>query len=253
MSFTMRTSCPNNNKYYIRQVNGGYNGAIQGSPTKAGANVLANCVGYANGRFNEIINENKCKYQLVCNAENFIERAKEKGLKISTKPVLGGIMVWQKGATLSSKDGAGHVAIVEKVIDNNTIYTSESAYGGAAFYNSTRKNSNGRWGLSSNYKYRGCIINPAVKEPTYTSGIYKCNYNMNIRKKPNGERVRVKECTPAMKAALTSTNPNAYAVVKKGTNFTALDIVQDGNGYWAKNYSGYICIDDGGTKYCSKQ
>ena len=44
MSFTPRTSCPYDNKYYIRQVNGGYNGAIQGSPTKAGANVLANCV-----------------------------------------------------------------------------------------------------------------------------------------------------------------------------------------------------------------
>ena len=48
MSFIMRTSCPNNNKYYIRQANGGYNGAVQGNPTKAGANVLSNCVGYAN-------------------------------------------------------------------------------------------------------------------------------------------------------------------------------------------------------------
>ena len=40
----IRTVCPNNNKYYIRQVNGGWNGAIQGKPTRAGANVLANCV-----------------------------------------------------------------------------------------------------------------------------------------------------------------------------------------------------------------
>jgi len=40
----MRTSCPNNNNYYIRQANGGWNGAIQGKPTKAGANVLSNCV-----------------------------------------------------------------------------------------------------------------------------------------------------------------------------------------------------------------
>lgn len=51
MSFQMRTSCPNNNKYYIRQANGGWNGAIQGNPTRSGANVLANCVGYANGRY----------------------------------------------------------------------------------------------------------------------------------------------------------------------------------------------------------
>lgn len=40
----MRTNCPSGNNYYIRQVNGGWNGAIQGNPTKSGANVLANCV-----------------------------------------------------------------------------------------------------------------------------------------------------------------------------------------------------------------
>ena len=67
-----RTSCPNGNNYYIRQVSGGWNGAIQGVPTKEGANVLANCVGYANGRFAEIMAEGKIPYQLVCNAENFI-------------------------------------------------------------------------------------------------------------------------------------------------------------------------------------
>lgn len=44
MSFTVRTSCPSNNKYYITQSSGGYNGAIQGKPTKSGANVLSNCV-----------------------------------------------------------------------------------------------------------------------------------------------------------------------------------------------------------------
>ena len=251
MSFTMRTKCPDNNKYYIRKVNGGYNGAIQGKPTKKGANVLSNCVGYANGRFNEIINKGKCKYQFVCNAENFIEKAQDYGLKVSPKPTLGGIMVWQKGS-LSSSDGAGHVAIVEKVIDSNTIYTSESNYGGAAFYNSTRNNNNGKWGIGKSYKFRGCIVNPEVKEPIYTKGIYKCNYDMNIRVKPYGTIKKVKDCTVEMQKALVSKKPNDNAVVKKGTNFTALDIVKDGNSYWAINYSGYICIDDGSTKYCTK-
>ena len=40
----IRTNCPCNNNYYIRQVSGGLNGAVQGKPTKTGANVLANCV-----------------------------------------------------------------------------------------------------------------------------------------------------------------------------------------------------------------
>lgn len=161
----IRTTQPKNNKYYIRQVNGGYNGAVLGYPTISGANVLCNCVGYANGRFNEIGDYGRCKYQLVCNAENFIESAKRQGLKISSRPVQGGIMVWQKGRTLGGGDGAGHVAVVEEVYDDGTILTSESGYGSRdwAFKNLRRSNSNGRWGQNGYYTFRGCIINPAVK------------------------------------------------------------------------------------------
>ena len=168
----IRTTQPKNNKYYIRQATGGLNGAVQGSPTIAGANVLCNCVGYANGRFSEIMNDpeiqgiyNTFKYQLVCNAENFIESAKKQGLQISSTPVEGGIMVWQKGSTLGGGDGAGHVAIVEEVYDDGSILTSESGYGAWAFKTVRRNNANGRWSQSSAYKFRGCIINPGVKDP----------------------------------------------------------------------------------------
>lgn len=168
----IRITQPKNNAYYIRQVTGGLNGAVAGSPTIAGANVLCNCVGYANGRFNEIINDPeltgtaiKFKYQLVCNAENFIESAKKQGLSISSTPIEGGIMVWQKGATLGGGDGAGHVAVVEEVYNDGTIMTSESGYGAWAFKTIHRNNSNGRWGQSSAYKFRGCIINPSITDP----------------------------------------------------------------------------------------
>lgn len=163
----IRTNCPYNNNYYIRQVNGGWNNAIQGKPTKTGANVLSNCVGYANGRFGEIQGLGQIKYQLVCNAENFIEKAKSYGLSISNRPTLGGIMVWQKGSTLGGNDGVGHVAVVERIDSANQIYTSESSYGGTAFYNSTRTNNNGRWGAGSAYKFRGCIVNPAIGDIHY--------------------------------------------------------------------------------------
>ena len=173
-----RTTQPKNNKYYIRQATGGLNGAVAGYPTIAGANVLANCVGYANGRFNEIINDpdikgkvKAFKYQLVCNAENFIERAMSMGLKISRKPTLGGIMVWQKGNTLGGKDGAGHVCVVEKIVNENKIITSESGYNAKnAFWTQTRTNSNGNWGAGPEYKFRGCIINPAVNEGYFING-----------------------------------------------------------------------------------
>lgn len=158
----VRTTKPTSgNKFFITKSKGGYSTCIQGSPTDSQCNVLSNCVGYACGRFNEIIGAMKY-LSLNCNAENFIERAKNTyGLEISSVPTLGGIMVWQKG-TLSGNDGAGHVAVVEKIIDNNTIYTSESGYGGSAFWNSTRRNTNGRWGLGSAYTFRGCIVNPAI-------------------------------------------------------------------------------------------
>lgn len=158
----IRTTKPTSgNKFFITKSKGGYSTCIQGSPTDSQCNVLSNCVGYACGRFNEIIGAMNYP-SLNCNAENFIERAKNTyGLEISSVPTLGGIMVWQKG-TLSGNDGAGHVAVVEKIIDSNTIYTSESGYGGSAFWNSTRRNTNGRWGLGSAYTFRGCIVNPAI-------------------------------------------------------------------------------------------
>ncbi len=162
MKMNIRTTKPTSgNKFFITKSKGGYSTCIQGSPTDSQCNVLSNCVGYACGRFNEIIGAMKYP-SLNCNAENFIERAKNTyGLEISSVPTLGGIMVWQKG-TLSGNDGAGHVAVVEKIIDSNTIYTSESGYGGSAFWNSTRRNTNGRWGLGSAYTFRGCIVNPAI-------------------------------------------------------------------------------------------
>lgn len=164
-SFFMRTSKPKNNKNFITKGAGGWNTCIKGYPMDKDANVLANCVGYASGRFNEIINEARgttgCTYtRLNCNAENFIERAKASGLETGTTPRVGAIGCAMKGSTLSSKDGAGHVWIVEKVNDSNSIYTSESGYGSTAFWNQTRKNNNGRWGLNSHYTFRAFIYLP---------------------------------------------------------------------------------------------
>ena len=169
--FNMRTSKPSaGNKFYNNGNNGGYSWCINGNPTDKGCNVLANCVGYACGRFNEIIGSMKYK-TLCCNAENFIERAKQAGLQVVNYPTLGGIMVWQKGATLSGNDGAGHVAVVERIDSANQIYTSESGYGSSAFWNSIRRNDNGRWGLGNGYTFRGCIINPVIGDVHYVAPV----------------------------------------------------------------------------------
>jgi surface antigen len=156
------------NKYYITRKSGGYNPCIVGNPTDSDCNVLANCVGYAVGRFNEIGGYNACKWLASVNAENMIEIAKNQGLSISPVPVLGGCMVWQKGNTLSGSDGAGHVAIVEAINTDGSIITSESGYGYKAFYTTKRHGAN--YETNSAYKFRGCIVNPAVHS---TRTLYK--------------------------------------------------------------------------------
>ena len=149
------------NKYFITKGSGGYSTCIKGKPTDKQCDVLSNCVGYACGAFNEELALGYEKYHLNCNAENFIERAIASGLSVISKPCVGSIICWQKGSTLSGGDGAGHVAIVIEVIDSNTIRTAESGYGSSnPFWITTRKNNNGRWGLNSDYKLRGFIVNP---------------------------------------------------------------------------------------------
>ena len=186
--FSIRTYKPSGNKNYITTGSGGWNTCIKGYPMDTNANVLANCVGYASGRFNEIINEARgttgCTYKtLNCNAEWFIERAVAAGLKTGSTPRVGAIMCWQKGTVDGGNDGAGHVAIVEKVNSNGSVYTSESGYGSTAFWNQTRSNSNGRWGCGSGYKLRAFIylpddvqkivdncVNPSQPEEDKTNG-----------------------------------------------------------------------------------
>ena len=153
----IRTTRPTEgNKYFIRKANGGYSTCIQGKPTDSQCNVLANCVGYACGAYNEELGLGYEKYHLNCNAENFIERAIASGLSVLSKPVVGSILCWEGIGSL-----AGHVAIVIEVINDNCIRTAESGYGSSRpFWITTRYNNNGRWGLNSNYRPRGFIVNP---------------------------------------------------------------------------------------------
>lgn len=157
------------NKFYNTTDVGGYSWCIKGKPTYDGLNVLDNCVGYCCGRFNEVYatetGYNGMKYpQLNCNAEYFIERAQSIGLKYQSDPCLGGIMVWEG----ISKGNAGHVASVEQINDDGSVLTSESGYNHFDFRNYTRAKGDGNWGLNSNFKYLGCIINPANPKPEPT-------------------------------------------------------------------------------------
>lgn len=173
--FRVRITKPKDSDRFIHFYNNDKNGGISknctGNKADGEANVLRNCTGYANGRFNEIIGETLnvegMYYQLTTDAERFIEQAKGQGLCISDIPSPGAIMCWRKGATLKHADGAGHVEVIERVIDYNEVYTSRSGWTSPVFGNKTRKSGTGNWGQNSDYSFRGFIKNPAVESIVY--------------------------------------------------------------------------------------
>ena len=186
----IRTTRPGaGNKYFIRKENGGYSTCITGKPKDKDCNVLANCVGYSCAAYNEEHEFGYEKYHLNCNAENFIERAIASGLSVYQNPMPGGIMVWQKGS-LSSSDGAGHVAIcteVDNIYNPTECKTSESGYGASKpFWRTTRKKGNGNWGQASTYKYRGCIAPVGYKPPVPPKPIPTLKYNIGDKVLING-------------------------------------------------------------------
>jgi surface antigen len=149
--------------------------------------VLPNCTGYAWGRFCEILGEEpKLSHH---NAEYWYIRDGKSTLKDGTTykdaciangwgkndddgfgdndgyergqmPKKGAVMCWE------DSNGAGHVAIVEDVLTEDKIITSESGYGGYSSGNSEvwknklRKKGNGNWGAGKGYIFQGFIYCP---------------------------------------------------------------------------------------------
>lgn len=171
-----RTTNPDRvNKYYLKSP-AGYNPCILGNSNHRlyPNSVLVNCVGCAVGRFNEILNEDRCAYLGNTNAENFYALAKAQGLEVGKEPREGGVMVWAKGKVGVSSDGAGHVACVEQVYSDGRVKTFESGWGYTSAYTSVnnRSKGDGNWGMSG-YTYLGCIYNPGIDPYKAPSGTLK--------------------------------------------------------------------------------
>lgn len=103
-------------------------------------------------------------------------------------------------------------------------------------------------------------INPEsidyTEEPIPTSNNYKCLGDMYVRYGAglNYGIKRVKELSEDGRKHCTNPDrPNADAVYKVGTIFTALEIINNKYGTWAKSPSGYICIKGAsGREYCTR-
>ena len=214
------------NKYYITKANGGYSPCIKGKPTDADCNVLSNCVGYAVGRFNEIGDWGSCKYLRSTNAENFIQYKGD--LEVGQTPKVGAVMVWRKGATLTGSDGAGHVAIVEQVISETEVVTSESGWNSKPFWTQNRKKgSDNRWGQGSAYTFLGFIYNPAEcckdappveeKKETTTTTTIKTDSARNFTKDKAGSyRVNAKSGLN-LRTGASTTKPRIEAMSYNAT------------------------------------
>lgn len=153
-------------KHFIRKANGGYSPCILGNNAYKlrpfDGSVLPNCVSWATGRYNILAGEkDSCKYLGNRNAKEFTIFAEQQKLATGQIPQVGACMVW-------GGNGDGHVAIVEKVIDNDTVETSESGWNYRAepiVRTLTRKRGNGNWGQS--YQFLTFIYQPNYRpDPT---------------------------------------------------------------------------------------
>ena len=149
-AFTQRLTAPAaTDKNWLYYKDGGYNYCIRIS----GNSCLPNCVGYAWGRWRELIG--KMPNLSRNNAENWWGYTRD-GYKRGQTAKLGAVACWSKGVVGNGYDGAGHVAIVEKIDANGTITCSNSDYGGRRFYLSTHKKPY----AISGFKFQGFIYCP---------------------------------------------------------------------------------------------
>lgn len=138
------------NKNYIHYTKGGYNYCI----LRSGNSCLPNCVGYAWGRWREILGKNPKLSK--SNAENWYGYTAD-GYKRGKEPKVGAVICWRKGKAGAASDGAGHIAIVEQIKADGTIITSNSDYSGKRFYIRELKPP---YKLGSSYTFQGFIYLP---------------------------------------------------------------------------------------------
>lgn len=132
--------------------------------------VLPNCVGYAYGRFSEILGYFHPDLPM-CNAGLWLDEVKKKNtLKWGTTPKLGAVAVWKESGQY------GHVGIVEYIYSDGSIMLSESGYGSGwnkRFWNSGPRVSPNWYGQP--YIFQGFIYNPGTEDVTniapYSGGV----------------------------------------------------------------------------------
>ena len=144
MTFRPRLSAPGYSSKYWYSLNPFYHAGYG----------LPNCTCYAWGRFYEILGRKPVLS--LGNAEDWY--GKNDGYSRGSTPRLGAVICWRKGRAGYGGDGAGHVAVVEKIYSDGSILISQSGWRSARFWTSVVKKGYYR----SGYVFQGFIYNPAV-------------------------------------------------------------------------------------------
>ena len=151
-SFTPRTTVPAiDDPHYTRTAYGGLNPCIPGIPEAWPGSVLANCVGYCWGRWWEILGTNPG----LCPYDAKYWWSYNDGYNRGSEPRLGAIICFDVTGP------GGHVAVVERIIDPDTIVTSNSAYQQTIYYNQTLRRAN-NWTWHSDFTFQGFIYLPGT-------------------------------------------------------------------------------------------
>lgn len=188
-NFVPRTTAPD--PYDTRWINtsyGGYNRCIV--INTATGSVLPNCTGYVHGRWMEESNSTECPLS-VSNAANYYDYTAD-GMPRGSEPQLGAVICFS-----TAGGQPGHVAIVEEIIDADTIITSDSNYGAEYFVMRTRTRAMGwNWYSGSDLVFQGFIYNPYIKNKRAL--LLMAAAKKRKEEEENGKSVRLQQYTGAL-------------------------------------------------------
>lgn len=192
MSYTPRTTRPNDgDPYWTKTTYGGYNEQILGNSVNRpwSGSVLPNCTGYVHGRFMELGNQPYDYDPSILPWGNASTYYANSSLEKGQDPRLGACMVWGRGA--------GHVCIVEEIIDNDTVVTSESDYGdeqhGGTVFETRTRHRQWNWGWYSEYTrpFLGFLYHPNIAQPDPTYTLTVVNGSASSYSGKNGDTVTI--------------------------------------------------------------
>lgn len=246
MAYTPRTTAPSGDLRWTNTSYGGYNNCIVGSPTAWSGSVLANCTGYVHGRWMELGNTNSDYNLSLGNANSYYGHSD--GYSRGREPKLGAILCLGGGS-------AGHVAIVEEILENGDIMCSESNYGRTTFEYVRRYKSTGYMRSGGTVGgFQGFIYHPNLEPKYYTITCNNCTASTYSATQgtvvtitatiPSGYQLTGWSCS----GVTVGGNPTTWSFTQPATNVTVTAVLTRVYNITCNNcYSNYSYASAGTT------